>query len=365
MKHVLKLGGLIGWLVVGVGLAAAQTAAQAPAGPRITLSQDSWDFGEVWHPQSVSLTLIVKNTGDAPLQISDVRATCGCTLVEPGRKTVPPGETTEVKVRYNSEGKQGHQESKVIIDSNDAQRPTVEMKISGEVKRAVNRTPIGGLVIRTLDTKPGLIGTVRLENQMPEPMKLRLSGSSLQDWLDVEIKELTPGQVCEVVGRTKKDVPPTGLRGTLVFDTGLSQEAKVSIHARVQVLSRVEIVPPVIFLDPKRDNKPSERWVSLQYYGPGDFSVTQGESKTPGIQVKLRPTETPSGGLENLVPKMTALVRTTVSLPPASAIPPEGAIVEYTTSDPLFPKVRVEVTTDLRVWQDKVHGPPEPPVKPL
>jgi hypothetical protein len=361
MKHLLTLGSLVAWLGIGAGLAAAQT----PAAPKLTLSQDSWNLGEIWHPQSATLTLIVKNEGDAPLEITDVRTTCGCTLVEPGRKSVPPGETTDVKVRYNSEGKQGHVESKVIIESNDPQRPTVEMPISGEVKRAVNRTPIGGLVIRTLETKPGQTGTVRLENQMPEPMKLRLSGSNLQEWLDIEIKEITPGQVYDVIGTTKKELPPEGLHGRLVFDTGLSKETELTVYARVDVLSRVQIVPPVIFLDPKRDNKPSERWVSLQYYGPGEFSVTKGESKTPGITVKLRPAEKPSFGLEKLTPKITSLVRTTVSLPPASAIPPEGAIIEYTTSDPLFPKVRVEVTTDTRVWQERIHGPPEPPVTPL
>ncbi len=366
MRDVFKLGGLVGWLLVGAGLAAAQApAAQAPAGPRLTLSQDSWNFGEVWHPQGVALTLIVKNEGNAPLELSDVRTTCGCTLVEPGRKSVPPGETTDVKVRYNSEGKQGHVESKVIIESNDPQRPKVEMNIAGEVKRAVKRTPVGGFVIRTVDAKPGQIGTVHLENQMPEPMKLRLSGSNLQDWLDMEIKEITPGQVYDVVGTTKKDLPPGGLRGTLVFDTGLSKEEKLTVHARLTLLSRVEIVPPVIYLDPKRDTKPSERFVSLQYYGEGAFSVTQAECKVPGVQVKLRATEAPSSGLENMTPKLTSLVRTTVSLPPASAIPPEGTVIEYTTSDPLFPKVQVQVTTDQQVWHAKVQGPPEGPVNPL
>ncbi len=361
MKHRFGLAGL---LCVMLGSAAAR-AQDAPA-PRIVLSQDSWNFGDVWHPQSAALTLVVKNEGNADLELKDVRSTCGCTVAEPGRKLIPPGESTEVKVRFNSEGKQGHVTSKVIIDSNDSTRPTVEMPIQGDVKRAVKRTPIGGLVIRTLDTQPGQASTLRLENQMPEPMRLRLSASNLQDVIDVEIREITPGLVYDVIGRTKQALPPGGIvRGTLVFDTGLSQEEKLTVHARVQVLSRVEPSPPIIYLDPKTATTPSERIVSLQYYGADPFRVTEADCKDPDVKIKLGLTESLGNGLEKLTPKMTALVRTTVSLPPASAIPPEGVVIEFTTNDPAFSKVQVLVTADARVWQSKIQGPPETPVKPL
>jgi hypothetical protein len=362
MKSTLSLAGLLCVTLGGLTVVLAQ---EAPA-PRIALSQDSWNFGEVWHPQGASLTLVVKNEGTADLRIKDVRTTCGCTLAESGRDLVPPGETTEIKVRYNSEGKQGHQESKVIIESNDPGRPTVEMQITGEVKRAVKWTPIGGFVVKTLDTKPGQTGTLRLENQMPEPMHVKLTASNLQHLLDVEIKEITPGMVYDVIGRTKQELGPgSTTRGTLVFTTGLAKEEKLTIHARIQVLSRVELVPPIIYLDAKRENAPSQRSVSLQFYGEGPFAVSEAKANHPDIKVTLRPSEPPSGGLENIVPKMTALVRTTVSLPPASTISPEGAVIEYTTNDPAFPKLEVRVTTDPHVWQALIQGPPQPAVKPL
>jgi hypothetical protein len=362
MQRAICISGFFCWVAAALAGAGAQEA----SAPRITLSQDFWNFGEVWHPESTSLTLVVTNTGNADLQIKDVRTTCGCTLVEPGRKLIPPGENTEVMVRFNSEGKQDHVESKVIITSNDPTKPTVEMKIAGEVKRAVKRTPLGGLVIRTLDGKAGQVGSLRLENQMPDPMRLRLVRSSLQDSLDVEVKEVTPGLAYDVVARTKHDLQPGAVvRGSLEFDTGLTKERQLTVHARVQVLARIETSPPIIYLDPKTATAPSERSVSLHYYGAAEFKVLEAQSDRPDIQVRFQPPEPPTGGMERVTPKITALVRTTVSLPPASSIPPEGALIEYTTSDPEFPKVQVRVTTDSQVWRATIQGPSEGPLKPM
>jgi len=350
--------------VASAQVATGDSLRRDAATAKIALSQESWNFGEVWHPEGAALTLIVRNEGNAELRISDVRATCGCTLVEAGRKLIPPGESTEVKVRFNSEGKQDHIESKVIIESNDPVRPTVEMPIEGVVRRAVKRTPLGGLVIRTLDGSPGQAGSVRLENQMPAPMRLKLVSTNFPA-LDVEVREVTDGLAYDVIARTKRELQPGEvLRGTLVFSTGLEKEAKLSLSARVEVLNRVQTVPPLIYLDPRTGGTTSERTVTVQYYGTGAFKVTAAESSHPDVTIKLSPTEPPSSGVEKFVPRITAIVRAKVSLPPASALPPDGALITFTTSDPDFPKVGLQVTTDPKVWDLKVRGPPEGPQRP-
>jgi hypothetical protein len=163
MRRIFRVAGC---LLLGLACsspALAQPALAPAAGPKLVLSQDSWDFGSVWHPESPSLTLTVKNEGAAELKISNVRTTCGCTLVESGRKEVPPGQSTELKIRYNTQGKQDRVSSSVIIESNDPARPKLTFHITGFVKRVIRRTPLGGLVIRTLDPSPGQTGTVRLE----------------------------------------------------------------------------------------------------------------------------------------------------------------------------------------------------------
>jgi hypothetical protein len=351
-------------------LAATAVAQNAPA-PKIVLQPTSWDFGQVWQEEQQSFTLTVKNEGNADLLISEVRTTCGCTVAQPERTTVPPGQTTTVKVQYDTQGKQGDVSSKVIVLCNDPRRGAdllndepnpkqgeAHFKIKGFVKRAILKEPLGGLVVRSLDPKPGQSGKVRLKNQMPEPMRLQLKSSTIRE-LDVEIKEITPGMEYEVIGRTARELKVGKVRGDLLFTTGLTKEPEFTVPARIEMLAPIELVPPVMYLL-KTDKEPVQRVVNLQYYGADGvekFRVTDAQCKDPRIKVTVGPTQPPEEWMRTkLTPPVTAVVRSNVSLPPGAEIPPEGALIEYTTTDPQCPKVDVLVTTDKEAFEARMYG---------
>ena len=81
-----------------------------------------YNFGEIKAGEVVEHTFQLRNTGIAPLIISDIQTTCGCTTpdFEKG-KLISPGESTDVLVRFNSQGKSGIQNKKVTIFANTAE----------------------------------------------------------------------------------------------------------------------------------------------------------------------------------------------------------------------------------------------------
>ena len=83
--------GLAGAAFVLCGVTAG-TVAQEAKTPKIELSQPGWDFGKVWHLERPVFMLEVRNAGMAELRIDAVRTTCGCTVAQPERKLVPPGD---------------------------------------------------------------------------------------------------------------------------------------------------------------------------------------------------------------------------------------------------------------------------------
>ncbi|MCA9272262.1 MAG: DUF1573 domain-containing protein [Phycisphaerales bacterium] len=97
---------------------AASTASQS--GPRLTISTDKVDFGEVDDSGPVHTTVTITNEGDEVLEIGNISVTCGCTAGEVGTKTLQPGESTELTVNFDARNRAGQQHGKrVTIDSND------------------------------------------------------------------------------------------------------------------------------------------------------------------------------------------------------------------------------------------------------
>jgi hypothetical protein len=349
-ERPMKYAPLVSALVLSLGVAAsAQDAGQ----PNIKLSQDSWNFGEVWHGAQPQLKLVISNTGTAPLRLTEVRSTCGCTVAQPDHMVIAPGDTTNVPVRFDTNGKQGNTGSKVIIKSNDPDQPEIRFEIDGFVKRAIIREPIGGLVIRSLDPSAGQTGAVTLRNQMSEPMELKILSNTIPG-LQVEIKEVSKGLEYEIVGTTTKEMPYGTTRGQVLLSTGLSREPQLSLGTQVRILRRVEVVPPVLYLRLGNDT-PSERTVLIQNYGPDrNFRVTEATCNDPRVQIRIGNTLPSRQG--RIRPSHTSYVRTRVALPKPSDFPKDGLIIEFKTTDPEWPVVRAFATNDKSVFQHMVYG---------
>ena len=87
-------------------------------GPEITFEKASKDFGDITQGDKVEHVFKLENTGNAPLVISNVAATCGCTVPSWPKEPIAPGKSAEIKVSFNSAGKMGKQNSVVRIYSN-------------------------------------------------------------------------------------------------------------------------------------------------------------------------------------------------------------------------------------------------------
>ena len=115
---------------------AMKSAAAGPvAGPAITFEEVKYDFGSVAQGGMVDHTFKFKNTGNAPLVISNIGVSCGCTTPEWTKAPVMPGKTGSITAHFNSTGKIGMQNKVLTIESNAAAGSTT-VALVGEVKEA-------------------------------------------------------------------------------------------------------------------------------------------------------------------------------------------------------------------------------------
>ena len=131
---------LLALLLTGAAYSAqAQTTAPAAvgpvAGPAITFEESKYDFGSVAQGGTVTHVFKFKNTGKAPLIVSNIGTSCGCTIPEWTKAPIAPGKTGSITAHFNSTGKFGMQNKVLTIESN-ATAGSTTVSLVGEVKEA-------------------------------------------------------------------------------------------------------------------------------------------------------------------------------------------------------------------------------------
>ncbi|MCY7359409.1 MAG: DUF1573 domain-containing protein [Rudanella sp.] len=99
----------------------AEASKQSAAGkmPKIDLKEKQvFDFGEIMEGDTVEHNFAFTNTGEYPLIINNITASCGCTTPEWPRDPIAPGQQSSIKVRFNSKGKMGMQNKTITIFAN-------------------------------------------------------------------------------------------------------------------------------------------------------------------------------------------------------------------------------------------------------
>ena len=98
----------------------------------ITFEKTEHDFGRLLQGETVSYTFKFTNTGNAPLIISAVNKSCGCTASEYTQKPIAPGEGGHIKLTYESNGHEGFQNKTVTVVTNTNPSNTT-LRIKAEV----------------------------------------------------------------------------------------------------------------------------------------------------------------------------------------------------------------------------------------
>jgi hypothetical protein len=106
----------------------------AQGGPKAQLffKESSHDFGSIAQGDKVEYVFEYTNNGQAPLIISNVQTTCGCTASQWSRAPLAPGKTSKLTATFDSKGKVGRQNKVISIFSN-ASNPEERVRIVANV----------------------------------------------------------------------------------------------------------------------------------------------------------------------------------------------------------------------------------------
>ena len=234
-------------------LFAATMMAQQPV---ITFEKTEHDFGKINEADGrVSVVFNFKNEGMAPLVLSNVRASCGCTTPTWTKEPIEPGQTGAITVTYNPNGRPGRFQKTVTITSN-ASEPTKKVYIKGEVipkqAKPVNqyKMAVGALNMKAKSLDLGTIkhgqkasGELEYTNQQKEDHKVELATNNETNAFlihQVTLPEVKPNEVGKFIfaadTKGSKLYGPVEVYAYVVIDgkKELTDDYKLTIKANIE-----------------------------------------------------------------------------------------------------------------------------------
>lgn len=117
--------------VLFVGLISFSVSAQEKAA-KIKFKTDVIDYGTIEKGADGVRVFEFTNTGNAPLIITKVKSSCGCTIPSKPKGPILPGETGKISVKYDTNRVMPIRKT-ITVSTNAVNAPTIALKIKGLV----------------------------------------------------------------------------------------------------------------------------------------------------------------------------------------------------------------------------------------
>lgn len=121
----------------------AEAAQRDEAGKKVPVMEfenEEYDFGTIEQGTPQETVFKFTNTGNAPLIITNATSSCGCTVPNPPKDPIAPGESGELVVKFNGSGQ--NQVSKAITVTANTEKGTEMLRIKAFVNPK-NAGPVG------------------------------------------------------------------------------------------------------------------------------------------------------------------------------------------------------------------------------
>jgi hypothetical protein len=96
-----------------------------PNTAKVHFERESHDFGNIAEGRTVQTSFRFMNSGEVPLLIYKVNVSCGCTVAAFPQTPIPPGETGEITVHFDSKKRPGQFTQPVSVVYNSDQSPAL------------------------------------------------------------------------------------------------------------------------------------------------------------------------------------------------------------------------------------------------
>lgn len=268
--------------------ASLPSATALQAQPFLVLEPASLDFGNMAQRQTRDATVTLRNTGDAPMEITKVDATCGCTVPELAVTSLGPGESTVMQVQFNSQQFQGKQIKYLKIYTDSPRQRMIDYLVRANIEVPLTMEPAKTL-IRFPQVRGGDTATVTYSFVAKDTSPLQIEAVDWPAaWLDVAVRPGRDAQTVLVDFTVRADSSPGTHREALKLRTNVPEVPVVNLEADVRVVTDLVLnMERVNLMRPRAGQRLSAR-VRVAPVTPGiEFQLTSAEVDIPGLEARI------------------------------------------------------------------------------
>jgi len=254
--------------------------------PDIKFDKTVYDFGEVLQGDRVEYSYRFRNVGIDTLKISNVRKGCGCQAAKSTRDVIPPGETGDINVVFNSRGYEGAVTKSVYVHSNDPEEPRVGLAMKGTVVVDLITRPralqFGDLIVGETSSKKVYIVPQHLKTL--EIKKIETSA----DYITVSTSDYTElekhGYEIEVTLTPK--TPIARIQESVTISTNSEQQPLIQVFIHGRVLEGMTVEPKTLHFRLRAGE--SERYdISMGKIAKKNFAIAKVDDDLEEIDTEV------------------------------------------------------------------------------
>jgi hypothetical protein len=336
MKRHLKTVNLaLGYAVLAAATVLAASAPGTAGKPKAVPLEPIKDVGQIAKGESIVHDFLIRNEGDAPLKIEEVRPACGCTVAD-FDKTIAPGATGKIHVAIDTASFSGPVAKGVSVFTNDVDNTKIELTVRATVEPFIQVKP-GYARYITVQGEPKE-GTIVQNLWTPDGSDFEITSiESPYPFLNVTYREATAeerrpeakGKQWRVEMHLSNNAPVGALADYVKIHTNHPKQKLVQIAVSGFVRPVIAVTPPVADFGEVSLAEPLRKSFSIKNFATEQIRITSVQNDVKGVETQLEPLQE---GREYQV---------RVTLKPELGKGPFSGKVTLLTDSPKMPKIEV------------------------
>lgn len=265
--------------------------------PKAVAVEPIKDAGVVSKGDKISHDFLIKNEGDADLEIVSVQPACGCTVAE-FDKVIAPGQTGKVHAVLDTAGFSGPISKGLTVYTSDPDVPQMELTIRAKVQPFISAKPgyaryitvqgeaAQGTIAQTLWAPDGSsFDVVKVESPFP--------------FMKTSFREATPEErIADAKGKQWRvemtlgsDAKVGALADYVTIHTNHPKQKLVQIPVSGFVRPVMAVTPPVADFGKVELKEPLRRALNVRNFASEPIKITGLDQSLAGVEAKVEPIE--------------------------------------------------------------------------